>query len=50
MATITAPDRASRHVTTPIPLPESDMAYGLTVIAIYPTAPIGPAEYAHYAG
>jgi len=26
MATITAPDRASRHVATPILLPESDMA------------------------
>ncbi len=30
MAIITASDRASRHVTTPILLPESDMA-GLRV-------------------
>ncbi len=36
MATITAPDRAYRHVTAPILLPESDMAYWLTVIAINP--------------
>ncbi len=36
MATITAPERASRHVATPILLPELDMAYWLTIIAINP--------------
>ncbi len=38
MATITASDRTSRHVTAPILLPESDMAYWMTVIAICPAA------------
>ena len=32
MATITAPSRVSRRVTTPILLPESDMACWLTVM------------------
>ena len=46
MATITAPGRVSRRATTPILLPESDMACWLTVIAISPDGgPQGAAEW-----
>ncbi len=40
MATITASDRTFRHITAPILLPESDMAYWVALIAIYPPAAI----------
>ena len=42
MATIAASDRTSRHVTTPILLPESDMAYWVTIIAISQAAALRP--------
>jgi hypothetical protein len=43
MGTITAPGRVSRHVTTPILLPESDMACWLAVIAISPDGGVAAA-------
>jgi hypothetical protein len=48
--TITASDRTSRHVAAPILLPESDMAYGVAAIAIYPVAAIGRMARVRYAG
>jgi hypothetical protein len=47
---IAASDHASRHVAAPILLPESDMAYRVTAIAIYRRRPSWRIARVRYTG